>query len=111
MGAPEHDPGARRAVLLEINGRRVNEAIERGARHDRIKFVCECGHLGCNDLIELSKDEYEAVRNGFDRFFLVSGHEIEGVDEVVERHDRYLVVTKVGAGTRMAEETDPRRHA
>lgn len=110
MDAPTHESVFRRAVLLEINGRRVNEAIERGARSDRIKFVCECGHLGCNELVELTKDDYEAVRSGFDRFFLVPGHEIQGVDEVVERHEGHLVVTKIGAGSEMAAESDPRRH-
>jgi hypothetical protein len=85
----------RRAASLEVNGRRVNEAIERGGE-DRgsAVFVCECGHLGCSETLELSIAEYEAVRTGFDRFLLVPGHEIEAVDEVVERHPAYLVVVK-----------------
>lgn len=96
-------------MLLEINGRRVNEAIERGAREGAVKFVCECGHLGCNALVEMSTAEYERVRSGFDRFFLVPGHEIDGVDEVLERRGNHLVVAKIGAGSRMAAVTDPRR--
>ena len=41
---------ARRVAKQEINGRRVNEAIERGrlGESDEGSFVCECGRIGCN---------------------------------------------------------------
>lgn len=85
----------RRAAHAEVNGRRVNEAIERGeADGDTAVFVCECGYVGCNVTLELSLAEYEAVRTDFDRFLVVPGHEIDAVDEVVERHPRHLVVVK-----------------
>jgi hypothetical protein len=85
----------RRAASLEVNGRRVNEAIERANEYQRSAvFVCECGHLDCSETLEIPIPEYEAVRTDFDRFLLVPGHEIEGVDETVERHPRYLVVVK-----------------
>lgn len=80
--------------MAEVNGRRVNEAIERGDSGPVPVFVCECGHLGCSDTVELSVAEYEAVRSDFDRFLVKPGHEIEEVDRVVERHSGYLVVVK-----------------
>ncbi len=99
----------RRAVSTEINGRRVNEAIERGGRGSGSVFVCECGYLGCNSTVELSIAEYEAVRTGFDRFLVVPGHEIDEVDRVVERRGGYLVVVKrEGEPKRMVREADPR---
>ena len=107
----EGDDYARRVAKQEINGRRVNEAIERGRLGNRsdAAFVCECGRLGCNDTLSLSLPEYEAVRTSFDRFFLVPGHELPPVDKVVERHDGYLVVIKAeGEAREMAAETDPR---
>jgi hypothetical protein len=84
-----------RAASAEVNGRRVNEAIERGtgAAQDAV-FVCECGNLGCTDTVELTIAEYEMVRSSFDRFLVIPGHEIESVEDVVERHDGYLVVVK-----------------
>ncbi|MFL5897109.1 MAG: hypothetical protein ACJ76D_01385 [Solirubrobacterales bacterium] len=82
----------RRAAVAEVNGRRVNEAIEPRGR--AAVLVCECGHLGCNETIEMSVAGYEAVRTSFDRFLVLPGHEIEEVDEVVERHPGYLVVVK-----------------
>ena len=85
----------RRAAAAEINGRQVNEAIEpRGRPEETAVFVCECGHLGCNETVELAIAEYEAVRTDFDRFLIVPGHEIEEVDQVVERRDSYFVVIK-----------------
>jgi hypothetical protein len=85
----------RRAASAEINGRRVNEAIEpRDRPAGTAVFVCECGHLGCSETVEIAIPEYEAVRTSFDRFLVVPGHEIEEVDEMVERRKDYLVVVK-----------------
>jgi hypothetical protein len=85
----------RRAANAEVNGRRINEAIERGEGNgEAAVFVCECGYVGCNTTVELSIADYEAVRTDFDRFLVVPGHEIDEIDEVVERHSEHLVVVK-----------------
>jgi hypothetical protein len=84
-----------RITKAEINGRRVNEAIERGEEDARTAvFVCECGHLGCSSTVELGIADYEEVRTNFDRFLVIPGHEILEVDRVVERHPEHLVVVK-----------------
>jgi hypothetical protein len=105
------DPRARRRIVnAEINARRVNEALERGT--DPITptvFVCECGELGCSTTLTLRTDEYEAVRSDFERFVVVPGHEVDGIDEVVERHRSHLVVAKSGHdAAEAARRTDPR---
>jgi hypothetical protein len=92
-GAPS--PAVERAAAAEVNGRRVNEAIERGAQGTGTAvFVCECGNLGCNETVEMEISEYEDVRSGFERFLVVPGHEIVRIEDVVEQHDSYLVVAK-----------------
>jgi hypothetical protein len=100
----------RRIAAREINGRQVNEAIERGEQDsDRARFVCECGYLGCTETVELSVAAYEGVRSNFDRFLIVPGHEIDAVDEVVERHQGYFVVVKrQGEPREMARAADER---
>ena len=99
-----------RAAAAEINGRRVNEAIERGADGaGKAVFVCECGHLGCSETVELSLTEYEEVRTGFERFLVVPGHQIGDIEDVVEQHRSFLVVAKRDdEAVEMAYATDDR---
>lgn len=107
---PAEDWPAKRAVLAEVNARRVNEAIERGtsAEHQPT-FLCECGHLGCTETIELKVEDYERVRSRFDRFIVCPGHELPEVDRVLESHAGYLLVAKrEGMPANLARASDPR---
>jgi|1185.fasta_scaffold627339_2 hypothetical protein len=98
-----------RLAINEATFRKVNEGIEAGSDDHRMAFACECGRLGCNRLLELSRPEYDAVREHPRRFFVLAGHELLDIERVIERHDRYLVVEKVGEAGAVAERTDPRR--
>ena len=109
----EHEGGTprsvERAAAAEINGRRVNEAIERGTQSTGTAvFVCECGNLGCSETVELTISDYETVRSGFERFLIVPGHQIVEIEDVVEHHDAYLVVAKRDEAAAMAYATDDR---
>ncbi|HEX2391362.1 MAG TPA: hypothetical protein VHI77_00430 [Solirubrobacterales bacterium] len=91
----DQDQRRRQAVIAEVRGRQVNEAIDCGKDGSGSGvFLCECGQLGCSTTIELPIDDYEAVRTDFERFLVAPGHEIEDVDRVVERHHGHLVVVK-----------------
>jgi hypothetical protein len=98
-----------RAGFNEAAFREVNEHIEASPAAGRLTFRCECARLGCTDLLELGRAEYEAVRAHPRRFLVAVGHELPAVEEVVERHDDYLVVEKHGASGGVAERADPRR--
>lgn len=115
VAEPDETPDDRRplvgrAAAAEVNGRQVNEAIERGTRTATAAvFVCECGNVGCNSTIELTIAAYESVRSGFERFLVVPGHELEDIEDVVERHESYLVVAKRdGRAVAIAAVTDDR---
>jgi hypothetical protein len=109
MRNDEDSRGVERAAAAEINARRVNEAIERGARGTGpAVFVCECGNPGCTETVELTLDEYEAVRSGFERFLVLPGHQIEEIEDVAERHASYLVVAKRDEAAEMAYAADDR---
>ncbi len=99
-----------RIALNEATFRRVNEAIERGrvVRDGPIGFICECGRLSCNEVVELRVEEYEAVRTSFDRFLLVPGHELPDAEDVVERHGGYAVVAKKPEAAEVVRRTDER---
>ena len=98
-----------RVAHNETVARSVNEAIEAGrvTRDGPGGFVCECGQLGCNALVELTLAEYEAVRDHPRRFVLVPGHEAH-FDTVVAGDGDHAVVMKQGIAGRIAEATDPR---
>jgi hypothetical protein len=103
--------GKQRVAMNEATFRKVNEGMEAGQDPPGLMaFVCECGRLGCNKLIELTRAEYEAIRANPRRFAILDGHEILEAEEIVERHDRYLVVEKTGDPVaEIVEHTDPRR--
>jgi hypothetical protein len=88
-----------RVAMNEATFRKVNEGMEVGQDPSGLlTFVCECGRLGCTKLIQLRRGEYESI------------HEILEAEEIVERHDRYLVVEKAGGPeAEIVEHTDPRR--
>jgi hypothetical protein len=106
----ERPRAVQRAAAAEINGRRVNEAIERGAQGTGTAvFVCECGNLGCSKTVELTISEYEQVRTGFERFLVAPDHQIDPIEDVVEQHGSYLVVAKRDdLAVEMAYATDER---
>jgi hypothetical protein len=103
QGKPECEQKRRRQAAAEVNGRQVNEAIERGhGQTDSAVF-------GCTTTVRLSIAAYEAVRTNFDRFLVAPGHEIEEIEEVVERHADYFVVVKdEGTPKLVAGATDER---
>ena len=107
------DEGRRERIARnEAAFRKVNEAM--GGREEPADgdgpgaYLCECGALGCNQLVELRRDQYEAVRANARRFFVLPGHEEPEVEAVVERHDTYLVVEKHESQADIPELTDPR---
>jgi hypothetical protein len=99
--APEDPLPPARLSQRESLLRALNERIGRLTWDDLhvegpIEFVCECSRPGCWQSVELTREEYEAVRAHSDRFLLLPGHEVEGVDRVLEEHERYVVVESSG---------------
>ena len=103
---------AARVASNEAAYRKVNEGIKTGRRvqdNDQHPFLCECGNLGCNQIIGLRLSEYEAVRKNPRRFVVVNGHEYPEVETVVRRADRYAVVEKHPETAGIVERTNPRQ--
>jgi predicted ThiF/HesA family dinucleotide-utilizing enzyme len=97
--------------MNEATFRKVNEGMEAGqSPAGLLVFMCECGRLGCNQLLQLTRAEYEGVRASPNTFAVLDGHELREVEDVVERHERYLVVSKHrDPEAEIVERTDPRR--
>jgi hypothetical protein len=73
-------------------------------------WVCECAEQMCVARIELSAEEYEAIRQSGTRFLIAPGdeHVWPDVENVTERHERYWVVEKIGEAAVVSERFDPR---
>ena len=102
-----------RAARNEAVFRRVNERLEEvNAAFDSMletaEFVCECADIGCVERIELTLQQYEAVRRHPKQFIVRPGHELAEEERVVERLDAYLVVEKIGEAGERAVQLDPR---
>jgi hypothetical protein len=82
-----------------------------GFTGDGSLFHCECGRPDCTEKLRLSRAAYESVRQDPRRFFVVPGHNIDGVEVVAERQPSYWVVEKIGRSGQMAEANNPRRSA
>jgi hypothetical protein len=100
-----------RVAMNEATFRKVNEGMEVGQDPaGLLTFICECGRLRCNELIQLTRREYEGIRENPRQFAILDGHEILEAEEIVARHDRYLVVEKADdPEAEIVEQTDPRR--
>jgi hypothetical protein len=91
--------------------REVNEAIAKTAERfeaDEADFVCECADPSCAHRVSADLDDYERVRAEPTTFLLAPGHELEGLEQVVERNNGFEVAEKTGEAEQVARETDPR---
>ena len=103
--------GGIRIAENEAFFRSLNEALaDKSVLSDDalIAFLCECGDEDCIDAIALTRGEYEAVRSEPTLFAIKPRHEQPEIERVLERHERYDVIEKLGATAAVAEETDPR---
>ena len=76
-----------------------NEAIVRNVdeKSSMLPLICECGSGDCMETIELTRGEYEAVRQSKAHFVLAPGQPDEA-EVVVDEFDRYAIVEKTGPG-------------
>jgi len=73
-------------------------------------WVCECANTDCSEPVQLTHEEYEAVRTTPTRFVVrfSDAHVFPEVENVVERHERYWVVEKVGVAAELVAEQSER---
>jgi hypothetical protein len=97
---------ARNEVLFREVNERVKDLVPSAGG---IEFICECGDEQCIDRVVLTSAEYERVRSDPVEFFVKPGHGLHEVEDVVETHDRYVLVRKHAEERDIARQTDPRR--
>jgi hypothetical protein len=105
------------ALIREVNERieQVDKAAEEanvGSEESFFEFFCECGDdnaggIGCEERIHMTIREYEKVRSQDDRFAVYPGHELEELEWVAARNERFVVVEKRPMAEPFVED-DPR---
>jgi hypothetical protein len=109
MDERERRVGENEALFRAVNERVEDLNLAFGALTETMNVVCECGYISCAEQIEIDVETYERVRADPTLFVLVPGHAIEGVEDVVERNERFEIVRKRSRDAgRVATETDPR---
>jgi|tagenome__1003787_1003787.scaffolds.fasta_scaffold17066201_1 hypothetical protein len=107
MTVSDLDLRRERAARNQSLFREVNERIDElndGGVGEVPRYVCECLDTECVEQLAIPHDEYERIRRHPTEFFVIPGHELLEVEEVVHREDRWLVVRKLGAGAKVAAE-------
>jgi hypothetical protein len=116
MSSANEQISAERVARNDSRFRESNEQLQDAAtslgfaRDALTPYLCECADLRCTTVLKLTADEYESVRRSPVRFITAHGHEGGPADwtRVVEEHERYTVVEKVGDAAEIAAELDPR---
>jgi hypothetical protein len=103
--------GKNEALFREVN-ERIREVSARVVAFDRsalLQFVCECSDERCNEPVDLTLSEYEAVRAEPTHFLVAPGHDWEPQTEhPVRTGGRFEVVEKDGRAGDVAADEDPR---
>jgi len=110
----DHEEHERRAGKNQSLFRDVNERVSdlnksHGLWVTLSDWVCECADETCTERIELTPQQYERVRENPTHFIVAPGaeHVVFDVERVVEQHERYWVVSKVGEAASVAMNLDP----
>jgi hypothetical protein len=105
---------ARRAARNEEVVRDVNRQIEAGAHlhgvSSEMPLHCECAQTVCLEKIELAAHVYEPILAERYRFVVVPEHVQPEVERVVEQHDNFVVVEKVGEARDQVDRDHPQEH-
>jgi hypothetical protein len=99
---------ARNEALFRAVNERVSDVNQAAEEGELVEFLCECGDDECVEPVALTLDEYETLRSVAIHFVLRPGHEEQGVETVVARNERFVVVQKHAGEKEIAEATDPR---
>ena len=105
MDFQEKRLGLNEAVFREVNDRIEGlSKLFRWGEREPLDLVCECRNATCVRRIEMSRDEYEAVRAERTHFVLYPGHADPKIERVVSSHKSYEVVAKHGPAAEVARD-------
>jgi hypothetical protein len=106
----ERRVGENQALFRDVNERVRAAKDGRTAWVGISPWVCECADENCTERIMMSLDEYEELRANPTHFAVVpdTTHVVPDAERIVEKHEHFWVVEKLGEAAETAEERDVR---
>lgn len=99
----------REAALNQALRRDVNERLLESAGGGAIELICECSDPRCREVVSLTADECEFVRQVPNRLVVKVGHTHPESERVlIEEPGRFQVLEKFGPGEDVVAHLDPR---
>jgi hypothetical protein len=86
-------PDATRDLLRAVNQQVNKLASSAEVSVDEFDYVCECADSQCLTVVRLPRAEYTRIAETAAWFVVADDHESPSED-VIERHDGYLIVTR-----------------
>jgi hypothetical protein len=74
-----------------------------------MRFYCKCDRVSCFETVELRTDEYHRVLERRYCFLIVPGHDDPRVERLVEEHETYCVVEKIGEARQALDQEHPQQ--
>lgn len=109
MDFREQRLGVNEAIFREVNERLMGLAKHfRWGQTEPLDLVCECTKATCVQRIEMSRDQYEALRAEDTHFALYPGHAEPEIEQVISSHKGYEVVAKEGPAAEVARDLSQR---
>lgn len=86
------DEHKKRLLFREVNARirQINDRLWLG--DGILELLCECGHEGCVQRMEVAPDVYAQARADDRAFLVAAGHERPGRDRVAAEFPTYRIV-------------------
>jgi hypothetical protein len=75
---------------------------------EQLVIACECADTTCVAMLDISTNDYKAVRSNPRWFVVLLGHVYPEVESVIREDDGYVVVEKLAAAGLEAEEAASR---
>lgn len=104
---------AERAARNEEVFRSVNEKIEAGAEQHGVttlmRYHCECDRERCFEQIELHPSRYQQIIEQRYQFLIAPGHDDPRIERVLERHEGYCLVEKIGEAREALDRHHPQQ--
>ena len=95
------------ALFRSVNEKmlEINEVLGEASR--TFTIACECADTTCVQILDLSPEQYSAVRADPRHFAVLPGHIYPEVEKLIEEFDGYVVVEKKRLAAEIAKATAP----